>query len=155
MGATTFFDLAVAKTVDEAYNEACRQARWESGHGGYTGTIAEKGGFVQIPRPPRVEAKTVLTMLQRAYAADDLHKHDPDWKKYCKSDPEANKAWRNLVKWYGEHYARKYVEQYDDKWGACIAVEASTAEFDLYKKRWRTEVKRGHRLFYFGGWASC
>ena len=47
MGATT--DFRVYKTdsrkkVKSAFRDACEDARYEYGHGGYTGTIAEMSG---------------------------------------------------------------------------------------------------------------
>jgi hypothetical protein len=42
MGASEFFTSASGKNVKEAFREATEDARYENGHGGYTGTIAEK-----------------------------------------------------------------------------------------------------------------
>lgn len=51
MGATTFFCVAKGKTSRQAFNDAVYDARYEHGHGGYTGTIAEKDDYVMIPLP--------------------------------------------------------------------------------------------------------
>ena len=51
MGATTFFCLVKGKTAKNAFEDARYYARYEHGHGGYTGTIAEKNSFVMIPVP--------------------------------------------------------------------------------------------------------
>lgn len=51
MGADVFFVNASGKTAREAFDEAVRRARYEHGHGGYSGTIAEKGSFTMIPLP--------------------------------------------------------------------------------------------------------
>jgi hypothetical protein len=48
MGATTFFTRAKGKTARQAFVQACADARYMHGHGGYTGTIAEKRDFVII-----------------------------------------------------------------------------------------------------------
>jgi hypothetical protein len=45
MGASVFFDSGTGKTAKEAFNAVVEDARYESGHGGYTGTIAEKDSF--------------------------------------------------------------------------------------------------------------
>ena len=42
MGASTFLTRATGKTAREAFASATSDARYEHGHGGYTGTIAEK-----------------------------------------------------------------------------------------------------------------
>lgn len=50
MGASTFFDEGKGATPQEAFQALVEEAQWESGHGGYTGTIAEKDGFTLILR---------------------------------------------------------------------------------------------------------
>lgn len=46
MGASVFFSTANGSSAKEAFKVACDEAAWEYGHGGYTGTIAEKDSFV-------------------------------------------------------------------------------------------------------------
>ena len=48
MGATDFMIWSKGKTAKEAFKTARDQALYESGHGGYTGTIAEKHEFRTI-----------------------------------------------------------------------------------------------------------
>lgn len=51
MGASDFFVQAKRKdykTVQEAFTACVEDARYEYGHGGYTGTIAEKSSFKRI-----------------------------------------------------------------------------------------------------------
>jgi hypothetical protein len=48
MGASTFMVTAEGKSAKEAFKIAREDAQYESGHGGYTGTIAEKDSFVMI-----------------------------------------------------------------------------------------------------------
>jgi len=45
MGACTFYQSAEGRTAQEAFKQAREDAAWEHGHGGYTGTIAEKDSF--------------------------------------------------------------------------------------------------------------
>ena len=49
MGAHSFIDRAKGRNAREAFDTLVDQAAWENGHGGYTGTIAEKSEFVMIP----------------------------------------------------------------------------------------------------------
>lgn len=44
MGANTFTQVSNGKTAQEAFGTAVEAAQHENDHGGYTGTIAEKGG---------------------------------------------------------------------------------------------------------------
>jgi len=49
MGGTTFFTYGYGKDAKEAFRRAVEEATWEHGHGGYTGTIAEKSDYISIP----------------------------------------------------------------------------------------------------------
>jgi hypothetical protein len=54
-GGQDFEAVGKGKSVQEAFNKACEQARYEHGHGGYTGSIAEKHSFVLITPPKDVK----------------------------------------------------------------------------------------------------
>ncbi len=54
MGASEFITTSSGKTPKEAFIKAVREAAFWYGHGGYTGTIAEKDGFLMID-PPKKE----------------------------------------------------------------------------------------------------
>lgn len=49
MGAETFFETAYGKDAKEAFASAVEEAAYEYGHGGYTGSLAEKSSFTVIP----------------------------------------------------------------------------------------------------------
>lgn len=68
MGACSFMTTATGATAREAFASAQREARHEHGHGGYSGTIAEKGGFVSIACPAGVDAREHANAL---LASDD------------------------------------------------------------------------------------
>lgn len=51
MGATNFETTATGKTAREAFLNAVNDAHYWHGHGGYTGTIAEKPGFIEFSVP--------------------------------------------------------------------------------------------------------
>ncbi|MDF3130376.1 hypothetical protein P0Y35_14310 [Kiritimatiellaeota bacterium B1221] len=55
MGASPFITTAHGKTVQRAFNDAVESASFKEGHGGYTGSIAEKNSFVRIPLPKGVK----------------------------------------------------------------------------------------------------
>jgi hypothetical protein len=60
MGAQDFTSTAKGKTAQEAFNNATEQARYEYGHGGYSGTIAEKHEFVMyVPKPGQTPGEMV------------------------------------------------------------------------------------------------
>jgi len=51
MGAEQFFHTANGSTPQKAFRAAVEEAAYDHGHAGYTGTIAEKNSFVEIPLP--------------------------------------------------------------------------------------------------------
>lgn len=52
MGADTFEERVVGfATAQQAFSSVVKEARYLYGHGGYTGTIAEKSGFIMINVP--------------------------------------------------------------------------------------------------------
>jgi hypothetical protein len=52
MGGTTFANEVHTPHVEKAFFQAKDENSWDRGHGGYTGTIAEKDGYVVITRTP-------------------------------------------------------------------------------------------------------
>ena len=64
MGAESFRQKAEGATAEIAFREAVSEAQHERGHGGYTGTIAEKRSYVVIAVPkgmdPRVFAESLM-----------------------------------------------------------------------------------------------
>lgn len=68
MGATSFFTRATGNSPTEAYNEAVREARYEHGHGGYSGTIAEKSGYALFNVP--LEVLPIREAPQRRWTRD-------------------------------------------------------------------------------------
>ena len=75
MGANEFIKVSSGKEAQQAFNEAVRQAEYDHGHSGYTGTIAEKDSFVEIPLPK----KGKKNLEERAVAyAEKLIQEDDD-----------------------------------------------------------------------------
>lgn len=63
MGANTFTAEASGATAQLAFSNAVEQARYDYGHRGYTGSIAEKSSFVMIPLPAGEDAFTLARRL--------------------------------------------------------------------------------------------
>ena len=71
MGATTFETYRDGTDVQAAFHDAVQDAAWEHGHGGYTGTIAEKSDYVIITDEPMDSADA------SRLAGDLLDRNDP------------------------------------------------------------------------------
>jgi hypothetical protein len=55
MGAYEFMDVHFGDTAEKAFRDAVEAAEYEHGHGGYSGTIAEKSSFVMICDKPMAD----------------------------------------------------------------------------------------------------
>ena len=68
MGAQSFMvNIAGVSTLREAFQQAVSAAQWEHGHGGYTGSIAEKDDVREV-FPPQAD----WTVTQKTKWASDL-----------------------------------------------------------------------------------
>ena len=129
MGASTFIvHTKPYANAREAFNDAIRDAAWEYGHGGYTGTIAEKSNFflIEKPRNRRLQSRTLLKAVQEinhvSWRGTDAEKRQ--WKKRI-----GNYLFEEIVKgWQG------------DKWGPAAGIQLTN--------------KPGKNEYIFFGWAS-
>jgi hypothetical protein len=72
MGADTFATRSQGKTPEEAFSKAVQDAQWEHGHGGYSGTIAEKGSFILIDwEKERQGQESISGFINRLIDLDD------------------------------------------------------------------------------------
>lgn len=129
MGACDF-EVSVAKgdrTIGAAFSACRSDAAWEYGHGGYTGTIAEKTDFVKFPLPEGWTAREFIEAVATGWMlAEEM--------AGCREiDPDSAPV--RLREQIGHLAFAKAVRTYDDKWGPALAVE---------------DEKR----FYFAGMAS-
>lgn len=73
MGATDFYTRAKGATAKEAFQRAREDALHQEGHGGYTGSIAEKTEFVMIAVP---EGKDPREFAQGMVSLEDSRIND-------------------------------------------------------------------------------
>ena len=106
MGATTFTHIATGRTATEAFHTAKEEAYWERGHGGYTGTIAEKPGFLEFIPSSGTGADLVKALEE--------------------SDGVASSE---LIQALGRADASYAFDVYDSKWGPAVAVKTGPTEW--------------------------
>jgi hypothetical protein len=70
MGGTTFEHYASGALATDAFGRARDEAGYESGHGGYSGTIQEKGEFTVITNTPLLENEA-YALAHKLIEADD------------------------------------------------------------------------------------
>ena len=106
MGASPFTTTATGTTAAHAFHAAQEEAFWHHGHGGYTGTIAEKDRFLEFT-PRNGTGANLVAALE---ASDGV------------PSPE-------LVQALGRADADWAFAIYDDKWGPAVAVKTSSTEW--------------------------
>ena len=96
MGATVFYNKRKGTNAREAFRQAHEDACYEYGHGGYTGTIAEKSSFTMSRKPSEINADQWVSMVE------DFDENDTTQMNY--------------------YELKKDYETYDDKWGDALCV---------------------------------
>jgi len=76
MVATEFLITSHGNSPQEAFGRAVEEAQYESGHGGYTGTIAEKTRFKMITVP---KEKNPVEFSEDILYEDDGHWVQNKW----------------------------------------------------------------------------
>ena len=115
MGGADFMNAGKGKTAQAAFDKIVEQAQWEHGHGGYSGTIAEKRSMVEFQRPKGMRRATVIQAV-RALG------------RICKDD-DGNAETATVQAKYPKLPIAKMLEVYDDKWGPSLAIELAKGEY--------------------------
>lgn len=139
MGAQTFETVAFGSDAKQAFQRAVSEACYMHGHGGYTGTIAEKHESRLFRRPEGSAVETreamgwvrTLSTMAEGERAEWLDEHVPE-------------GWRDVV--------LRAAPVYDDKWGPAVCMALTEQEQASLPERMRGG--EGERGFVFGGWAS-
>jgi len=111
MGADNFRCSAVSKTARDAFRSLVDEAYWECGHGGYTGTIAEKPGFQIIPLTDK-SADEIVKLFEGSWTADS---------------PECETL-KSLF--HGE--AENLIAIFEEKWGDALCYEQPKGTFTFF-----------------------
>jgi hypothetical protein len=147
MGACDFTAYATGKTVGEAFDKARRDAQYEYGHGGYTGSIAEKDGYIEIPVP---KGTTAERLVAKAAEASWAWESGEDYKPTAKE----RAAIKYLTDKLGQRTYERFMEAaHGDKWGPAAALQIAGAA--AVKLKERLGRKGTHdKVFIFTGYAS-
>lgn len=140
MGASPFQAVACGDTMQVAFGEAVRQAQYEYGHRGYTGTIAEKDRFLNAGRLPVTAPIDYVISLFNAYPLPGSN---------IPGDRNVTlKAAQAVGLELDERRMTELVKAYDDKWGPAVG-------FELAEGATEEEQAAGLKRYVFVGWASC
>lgn len=108
MGAEQFNHIAKGESMTQAFNNAREEAFYWEGHGGYTGSIAEKHGFIRVDLPEGTTVDELIELIE--------------------SSSYIEKASEELITALGQTKALNVVETYNDKWGPAIGIEIKSDE---------------------------
>lgn len=148
MGASEFTWTAFGKDAADAFRVASEEARHEHGHGGYTGSIAEKSGFKLISLPGRLNPWKAIDYISRAEDVV-LCKYDtPSQRK------DGERRFKKAVPVQHREWAKSHAKAYADKWGNALVIEIRGVAADKYRVDLDLKGKRGS-IFSFFGTASC
>jgi len=150
MGAASFQTTYVARDAATAFANAASDARFEHGHGGYTGTLAEKDGFLApIALPARWKVQDFVDAVMRAEIIADPESVYGGYKPTAKERALLARLVRDLPSW------RRIVDAATgDKWGPAVCVEVTGSQAATIKKQQGRAGTRD-RVYVFFGLASC
>ena len=115
MGASEYMNAGKGKTAQVAFDKVTENARWNHGHGGYSGTIAENRSMVEFPRPKGMRRATVIQAV-RALG------------RICKDD-DGNAQTDKVQAKYPKLRIAAMFEVYDDKTAPALAIELRKGEY--------------------------
>jgi len=103
MGSELFIHVAKGKTAQIAFDAAVEEAAYAHGHSGYTGTIAEKESFIEIPLP----------------------------EKFSRTKQKKGESLEDYASRYAEWLLGKSDDRVDDKWGpaGCLKIKRGSYLF--------------------------
>ena len=115
MGADTYMHITKGKTAQECFKRLREQAQWEHGHGGYSGTIAEKNSYVEFTRPKGMRRATVLKVINELAEINFDDYGLPQIEELELEYPALNIS--------------KMFQCHEDKWGPSLCIEVTKGEY--------------------------
>jgi hypothetical protein len=109
MGANYFRTESAGATVEAAFELARTDAFYEFGHGGYTGSIAEKAGFEEFSFATFDEAREVVRLI-----------HDYEQPENERREKVGEALWDAID------------EITQDKWSDCVAIKIDNTRWIFF-----------------------
>lgn len=164
MGADYANGYGTGRTPDEAFREAHDEAAWECGHGGYTGTLAEKDSYIYFGRlparmtPERFEqlASDYDQFRQHGFWEESIYKkNEHNWTVFDRrikhrTDPRP-KSLRTPE--FASMLIRWFLVADGDKWGPAAAVRLNGKDEREHKALHGHKHTRA-KAYFFAGYCS-
>ena len=132
MGACNFSVLAVGQDARQAFYRAVADAQWEYGHGGYTGTIAEKGDYVVLKPPKDMDPVLFAQMVQSYWPGRPKSEWCPEGEpESCGYNGELAEKWNELSD-TDKNAVREAYQATEDKWGPAGCIYLGNEEWQFF-----------------------
>ena len=164
MGAMYFSQVGIGRDVSDAFHTAREQAGWEHGHGGYTGTLAEKYDYVVFDLPNGWKSVDLLRTAQLAEYPERLEgRADPvvtkrmdeaDRKRYLARRAADKRLLAKALATFGPAGLDRLAAVYADKWGPAGAVQMTGAEAAKVKASMCRKGSHDKVFLFFGSASS-
>lgn len=131
MGAASFCNYLVGKDLDKTFMAVTREARYMDGHGGYTGTIAEKYDYINVgTMPPRLTVDRLVNLIW------DYEQWLSQKEDYERGVGGVRKSGKNPVPNHLQAFVEKVAGPYGDKWGPAVVIELDGTQKSRVKERY-------------------
>jgi len=177
MGAALDSGHGVGKTFAEAWDDIVKRREFSDGHGGYSGTFAEKPGAQLVHVPAKFNVEKFIRLINEGGDFGDMAMVYEDIKEARRRNTRKNGTLNKSAFNREAKYLLDTVKQFDrwvkrcgaaadaaqtfvmiadgDKWGPAAAVELTGSALWKWKKAHpEHKGKRGLRVFYFVGMCS-
>jgi len=133
MGSSIFVTVQEGASAQQAFHDAVERAQYDHGHGGYTGTIAEKDSFVVLTPPSGIPPNL---LMKYAYVCCNILGETWDWAADQQEPYDAKKRWLDYdyveltePQWQA---ALDIGRKVDDKWGPAGCFAAPGGKFIFF-----------------------
>ena len=154
MGAVNFTCEGQGNSLEEAFVEAREQAAWEHGHGGYTGSLAEKDSAI--------EARGIPDGMEAFDYADFLVRAEAHWNNQG-AGSITGKIYKEVSckaedNWYRQYWNEKTGPTYvrlEEVWRGPLN-DLQTADWRIFFEKWgpALAIPNGDGRWVFCGMAS-
>jgi hypothetical protein len=131
MGAQDFRSIGKGRSAKEAFGAARDQASWQYGHGGYTGSIAEKDGFVEYQMPEGLTVDEFAQLVQEIPSSplEERTVFSSEWAARRYGEKALLREKYEALSARDRDIISRAAEVYGDKWGPAVAVQPEPGVF--------------------------
>lgn len=145
MGASEFYGIHVGPDPRSTFSRAVDEAAWENGHGGYSGSLAEKHDYVVLTLPDLPAGVTPYDLVETCLNYGDF----TSFQLYRKPRGEDGKVVEVSIPPTLASQMKRISEAVDDKWGPAGLIDVTDTPSGQ-----GAVGESGQRAYLIFGWAS-